>query len=110
MLVAVLDSAAALAQAAELKGAVAGKDRIASFAQRGSHSHPSNVVTNHLFSVSLISAPCPEDLDQDGIIGTSDILEALAQFGCLLENSPSGCSGDVNADGNVGVSDILAIL
>lgn len=71
---------------------------------------PSQIVTNHLFSANLTPAPCPEDLDLDGVVGTSDILEALAQFGCFPEDTPSGCSADVNNDGNVAVADILAIL
>jgi pimeloyl-ACP methyl ester carboxylesterase len=73
-------------------------------------TNPGNIVTNHLFSVSLSPAPCPEDLDQDGLVGTSDILDALAQFGCFAEDGPTGCSADVNLDGSVAVADILAIL
>ena len=51
-----------------------------------------------------------EDLDLDGIIGTGDILEALAQFGCADADFPDGCSADVDGDGVVGVSDILSVL
>ena len=49
-------------------------------------------------------------LDLDGIIGTGDILEALAQFGCADADFPNGCSTDVDGDGVVGVSDILSVL
>jgi len=73
---------------------------------------PTGVITNHLFTASLAPAPtsCPEDLDLDGIIGTGDILEALAQFGCADADFPDGCSADVDGDGVVGVSDILSVL
>lgn len=73
-------------------------------------TNPTSIVSNHLFSVSLSPAPCKEDLDQDGVVGTADILEALSQFGCFVGNDPGDCSADVNSDGNVGVNDILAIL
>lgn len=49
---------------------------------------------------------CPNDLDGDGIIGVSDTLDLLANFGC----AGIGCTGDLDADGIVGVSDILQLL
>ena len=48
---------------------------------------------------------CPEDLDNDGIVGVSDILVALGGFGCS-----NGCSVDLDGDGATTVSDILALL
>lgn len=49
---------------------------------------------------------CPGDLDGDGIIGVSDTLEMLANFGCV----GSSCVGDIDGDTIVGVSDILELL
>ena len=49
---------------------------------------------------------CPGDLDGDGLIGVSDTLDLLANFGCVGD----GCTGDVDGDGLVGVSDILELL
>lgn len=49
---------------------------------------------------------CPLDLDADGIIGASDLLEALSVFG----DQGVGLTGDIDGDGIVGVNDILDIL
>ena len=73
---------------------------------------PTGAVTNHLFSYNLSPSPisCPEDIDENGTIGTGDVLQALAQFGCDLNDAPTGCSADVDSDGIVSVADILAVL
>ena len=47
----------------------------------------------------------PEDIDSDGIVGVSDLLSALADWG-----SCSCCISDLNADGEVDVSDLLSII
>jgi hypothetical protein len=52
------------------------------------------------------SCECPGDLDGDGIIGVSDTLDMLANFGCI----GAGCVGDIDGDTIVGVSDILELL
>jgi hypothetical protein len=52
------------------------------------------------------SCACPSDLDGDGIIGVSDTLDLLANFGCSNDN----CVGDIDGDNVVGVSDILELL
>lgn len=52
------------------------------------------------------SCECPGDLDGDGIIGVSDTLEILANFGCVGND----CIGDIDGDIIVGVSDILQLL
>ena len=52
------------------------------------------------------SCECPGDLDGDGIIGVSDTLDMLANFGCV----GADCVGDVDGDTIVGVSDILELL
>lgn len=51
--------------------------------------------------------PCPEgaDLDQDGMIGTSEVLLMLAAFG-EVTTGPE----DLNGDGMVNVSDVLLLL
>ncbi len=49
---------------------------------------------------------CPGDIDGDGIIGVSDTLDLLANFGCVGVN----CTGDVDGDNIVGVADILQLL
>ena len=52
-------------------------------------------------------SPCPEgaDLDQDGMIGTSEVLLMLAAFG-EVTTGPE----DLNGDGMVNVSDVLILL
>ena len=47
----------------------------------------------------------PEDLDGDGVIGISDILVALSEWGQC-----SCCPSDLNGDGEVNVSDLLSII
>ena len=44
------------------------------------------------------------------LIGTGDILEALAQFGYTNADFPDGCGADVDGDGVVSVSDLLSVL
>ena len=51
------------------------------------------------------TGPCTEDVDGDGVVGTSDVMLMLSEFGCA-----SGCTLDLDADGVVGISDILAVL
>lgn len=51
-------------------------------------------------------APCPLDLTNDGIVGASDLLQALSLFGEPGEGLPE----DVDQDGVVGVGDILTLL
>ena len=52
------------------------------------------------------SCACPGDLDGDGIVGVSDTLDLLANFGCVGND----CEGDLDGDTVVGVSDILELL
>ena len=57
-------------------------------------------------SISLgPDAPCPGDLTGDDIIGVSDALLILSEFGCQ-----SGCQADLDEDGLVTVSDVLFLL
>lgn len=50
-------------------------------------------------------AECPGDISGDGLIGVTDVLMLLADFGCL-----EGCEVDVDGDGVVTVSDVLTLL
>lgn len=45
------------------------------------------------------------DLDDNGIVGATDIVVLLSELGCS-----NGCAADLNADGSVGVVDLLALL
>ncbi|MHC4427164.1 MAG: FG-GAP repeat domain-containing protein [Planctomycetota bacterium] len=60
-------------------------------------------------SISIVlnqtCSPCPWDLDGSGSVGTSDLLDLLAQWG----TNPGG-PPDFDGDGNVGTSDLLALL
>jgi hypothetical protein len=47
----------------------------------------------------------PEDLDGDGLVGISDVLVILSEWG-----SCSCCPSDLNADGEVNVSDLLSLI
>jgi hypothetical protein len=52
------------------------------------------------------AAGCPEDLDGDLLVGVSDVMMVLGEFGCT-----QGCgTGDIDGDGVVAVGDVLAIL
>ena len=53
-----------------------------------------------------VPASCPLDLDGDGFVGATDLLDALSDFG---ETGP-GFAGDIDQDGIVGVNDILELL
>ena len=48
---------------------------------------------------------CPSDLNEDGFVGFSDVLEVVASWGPCL-----GCLADVNNDGAVEFADLLQVL
>ena len=48
---------------------------------------------------------CPWDLDDNAVVGVSDLLALLASWGPC-----KGCPADFDGDGAVGVSDLLALL
>jgi hypothetical protein len=50
--------------------------------------------------------PCPLDIDGDGVVGATDLLETLSDFGEMGAN----LAGDVDGSGIVGVGDILELL
>jgi len=49
---------------------------------------------------------CPEDLDEDGLIGVGDVLITLSAYGCV----GTDCISDFDGDNVVGVSDVLELL
>ena len=52
-----------------------------------------------------VQIDCPGDLDGDLVVGVSDALIVLSDYGCTMN-----CIADVNGDGAVGVADILFVL
>jgi hypothetical protein len=50
----------------------------------------------------------PADLDDDGIVGITDLLLILANWGACPPAEP--CVGDLDCDGQVAINDFLAIL
>jgi hypothetical protein len=50
----------------------------------------------------------PADLDDDGIVGITDLLLILANWGPCPQAEP--CLGDLDCDGQVAINDFLAIL
>ena len=61
----------------------------------------SNSGSAYLFDASS----CPWDLDANGSVGVSDLLELLASWGPCKD-----CPGDFDGNNDVGVSDLLALL
>ena len=55
--------------------------------------------------VPIVTPPCPWDLDDDGIVGITDFLSLLAQWG----SNPGG-PPDFDGDGTVGITDFLELL
>ncbi len=53
----------------------------------------------------LCSVNCQADLDDDGQIGITDLLDLLAAWGSNPKGPP-----DLDGDGNVGITDLLALL
>ena len=51
------------------------------------------------------SCACPMDLNNDGFIGTGDVLAIIGDFGCA-----GVCNGDVNGDLSTDTSDLLTML
>ncbi len=83
---------------------------------RGNAGHGTNtsqtLLAAEFLSIDDVAPPpppegdCPEDLDLDGMVGVSDILILLGEFGCV-----EACgTTDIDADGLVGVTDVLAML
>ncbi|MEE9129569.1 MAG: hypothetical protein V3T84_06085 [Phycisphaerales bacterium] len=54
----------------------------------------------------VIPAPCPWDLDDNGVVGATDLLLLLTYYGMSCDD----CPFDFDGDGNVGATDLLALL
>ena len=52
--------------------------------------------------------PCPQDINEDGVINVLDLIQLLLCFG---QSAVPGCeSEDVNEDGTVNVLDLIEVL
>ncbi len=61
-----------------------------------------------LFDAAAAPGKCPWDLDDNGIVGASDLLSLLVSWGPC---PPKGnCPADFDGNGVVGASDLLALL
>ncbi len=56
-------------------------------------------------TVGDVVSSCPADLNDDGEVGFSDLVDVLAAWGACV-----GCPADIDGDGFVAFSDLLAIL
>jgi hypothetical protein len=65
----------------------------------------SPVFYDDLTLADVVRQPCPADLDGDGIVGFTDLLEVLAKWGPC-----GGCVADIDHDGFVGFTDLLEVL
>ncbi len=59
----------------------------------------------YLFDAAGAPGKCPWDLDNNGVVGASDLLSLLASSGPC-----KGCPADFDGNGTVGASDLLALL
>jgi hypothetical protein len=58
--------------------------------------------------LARLSPACPADLDGDGFVGMTDVLELLATMGPC--GSCEACLADVNGDCVVNITDFTAML
>ena len=62
-------------------------------------------VRGGFWPVSDVSAlACPADIDRDGIVGFSDLVEVLSNWGPC-----PGCPSDIDGDGVVGFGDLVLV-
>lgn len=64
---------------------------------------------NEAWIATLGATTDPADLDGDGVVGISDFLTLLANWG-PCPAPPAGCPADIDGDGNVGINDMLTLL
>jgi hypothetical protein len=62
-------------------------------------------VIEGLVTLEIALATCASDVDGDGQVGFSDLLEVLSNWGPCV-----GCPSDIDGDGMVGFSDLLIVL
>ncbi len=60
------------------------------------------------FVVENIPAPCPWDLDGNGVVGATDLLSLLVTWGPC--DDYNDCQADFGNNGTVGATDLLALL
>ena len=72
--------------------------------QETSHHWP-NDIRHITATIEVCVDSCPEDIDDDGVVGTTDQLAVLAAWG-----SCSGCDEDIVVNGQVDTNDFLALL
>ncbi|MBN8644867.1 MAG: hypothetical protein J0L61_06440 [Planctomycetes bacterium] len=71
---------------------------------------PGQIVTlKSAFGVNMppLPPPCPADLNNDGVVDTSDLVILLANFGTVV---PPFTLGDINGDGIVNTADLVLFL
>ena len=62
-------------------------------------------MTDIALTVEGVPIQCPWDLDNNEVVGASDLLALLASWGPC-----KGCDADFDGDGTVGASDLLSLL
>ena len=55
-----------------------------------------------------VTAPCPEDMDDDGVVGPIDLAALLGAWGPCPD--PEACPADLNADGTIDPLDLATLL
>lgn len=59
------------------------------------------------YSITLVTPACTGDMNSDGIVNTSDLVQLLLRFG---QSVPPGSLADLNGDGTVNTSDLVQLL
>ena len=77
-------------------------------------SDPQSIVEAGLDGFELVRIDCaagnPADLDNDGMVGVTDLLILLGAWGPCQDPCPPFCLGDLDNDCEIGVTDLLALL
>ncbi len=77
-------------------------------------SDPQSIVEAGLDGFELVRIDCaagnPADLDNDGMVGVTDLLILLGAWGPCQDPCPPFCLGDLDNDCEIGVTDLLAVL
>ncbi len=75
---------------------------------------PASVVEAAVDGVRLTNIECDEavtgDLDDDGLVGVTDLLILLGQWGPCPGGCPPSCPADLNGDCSIDVMDLLILL
>lgn len=59
---------------------------------------------------SISAPPCPEDINGDGAINTSDLTQLLLRFGQSVTPASPAAAADINGDGTVNITDLTLFL